>query len=117
MRELLKMSDEAIMRVLSSKEFHRDLAQKYVDGAKFMDADCNQYGGPYFVGPREDYNEMPKTIKITFEVSRPASVSDEVAYSYFFFYINGKSINFSSEQAYDAFSASLLKAIEEAMHK
>jgi hypothetical protein len=32
MRELLKMSDEAVMQVFGTIVFHRDLAERYVSG-------------------------------------------------------------------------------------
>lgn len=122
MRELLKMSDEAIMRVLSSKVFHRDLAQKYIDGAEFVDHYYRPIGSPYFVESRGFYIEKPKTIKITFEVSRPLSVSGPCAPNYIsaanaYAYISGKAINFRSTEDCNAFSENLLKAVEEAMQQ
>jgi hypothetical protein len=117
MRELLKMSDEAIMQALGTKEFHRDLAQKHVDGAEFLDADGRTVGDLYFCNPRDFYIEKPKTITVTFEMPKPTSVSDGFEDNYFYFYIERKLINFSSEEAYDTFSASFLKAIKEAMQE
>lgn len=123
MRELLKMSDEAIMEALGAKEFHRDLAQKYVDGAEFISLTTGgRVLNPKFTGFRDSYLEKPKTIKITFEVPKPLSVTDYISASLvsqtYYTYLGGKAIiNFHSNEDREAFFSTLLKAVEEAMQQ
>jgi len=105
------------MEVLCAPEFQRDLAQKYVDGAEFMDDEFRPLGNPYFTGPRDFYIEKPKTITVTFEIPRPLSISEYLSALTYYACVGNKVINFSSNADREAFPESLLKAIEEAMRE
>lgn len=103
-RELLKMSDEAIKKALCSNLFHRDLAEKYVNGTEFNIA------YPHFIKNRHKYIEKPQTITITVEIPRPNSGDYPLD-------IGNKRLRFSSPYERQRFSVVLLAAIEEAMKK
>ncbi len=71
MRELLKMSDDAIMKTLGTSAFHRDLAEKWVNGVDFAWTDGVIMDTPYFRSDRSCYTEIPPKIKVEFECEKP----------------------------------------------
>lgn len=72
MKELLKMSNEAIKRALGSKRFHRDLAEKYVNGKEFTLFCGIKIDTPFFINKRYDYIEIKNTIRIgDYDVPEP----------------------------------------------
>lgn len=71
MRELLKMSDEAIMKTLRTSAFHRDLAEKWVCGVDFAWNDGTIIQKPDFSHDRSRYIEITPKIKVEFECEKP----------------------------------------------
>jgi len=71
MRELLKMSDEAIMKSLGTSVFHRDLAEKWVCGVDFAWKDGLILHAPNFGSDRTSYIEITPKIKVEFECEKP----------------------------------------------
>ncbi len=70
MRELLKMSDEAIMKTLGTSTFHRDLAEKWVCGVDFAWTDGVIMDAPYFRSDRSCYTEITPKIKVEFDCGK-----------------------------------------------
>lgn len=70
MRELLKMSDEAIMKTLRTSAFHRDLAEKWVCGVDFAWNDGTIIQKPDFSHDRSRYIEITPKIKVEFECGK-----------------------------------------------
>jgi hypothetical protein len=70
MRELLKMSDEAIMRALGTSAFHRDLAEKWICGVDFAWTDGVVIQTPCFSSGRSHYIEVIPKIKVEFECEK-----------------------------------------------
>jgi len=71
MREMLKMSDEAIMKTLGTSVFHRDLAEKWVCGVDFAWTDGVIILKPDFGSGRSYYTEITPKIKVEFECEKP----------------------------------------------
>lgn len=71
MRELLKMSDFAIMKTLRTSAFHRDLAEKWVCGIDFSYPDGTIADEPAFSIGRDSYIELIPRIKVEFECEKP----------------------------------------------
>lgn len=71
MRELLKMSDEAIMKTLRVSIFQRDLAEKWVCGVDFAYPDGTIADEPAFSLERSSYIEITPKIKVEFECEKP----------------------------------------------
>jgi ribulose 1,5-bisphosphate carboxylase large subunit-like protein len=70
MRELLKMSDDAVMKTLGTSAFHRDLAEKWVNGVDFAGTDGVIMDTPYFRSDRSCYTEITPKIKVEFECGK-----------------------------------------------
>ena len=70
MRELLKMSDAAIMKTLGASEFHRDLAEKWVCGVNFAYPDGAIADEPAFNVDRSTYTEVIPKIRVEFECGK-----------------------------------------------
>lgn len=70
MRELLKMSDEAIMRSLGTSAFHRDLAEKWICGVDYAWTDGVVIQAPCFSSGRSNYIEVIPKIKVEFECEK-----------------------------------------------
>lgn len=71
MRELLKMSDVAIMKTLGTSTFHRDLAEKWACGVDFAWTDGVIMDTPNFRSDRSCYTEITPKIKVGFECEKP----------------------------------------------
>lgn len=71
MRELLKMSDDAIKRALVIDVFHRELAEKWVCGVDFAWKDGVILHDPLFCSDRTSYIELIPKIKVEFECEKP----------------------------------------------
>jgi hypothetical protein len=70
MRELLKMSDEAIMKTLRVSTFQRDLAEKWACGVDFTYPDGTIADEPAFSLDRSLYIEVIPKIKVEFECEK-----------------------------------------------
>lgn len=71
MRELLKMSDAAIMKTLRVSTFQRDLAEKWACGVDFTYLDGTIADEPAFSLDRSLYIEVIPKIKVEFDCKKP----------------------------------------------
>lgn len=82
MRELLKMSDEAVMQALGSNKFNRDIAEDWVNGTNYTNLNGKLLEQPTFGSGPDSYIKITPKIKVEFECEKPVTTISKTSYSY-----------------------------------
>lgn len=120
MRELLKMSDEAVMQALGINKFNRDIAEDWVNGTNYTYQNGGRLLEPSFDLDGEAYIKITPKIKVEFECEKPSSHVNRYTYDHSSLYIylsgseNGKTCElvlcFKSQEEQEKVFKQLIKA-------